>query len=143
MNGKRLQKVRKDKGYTQISLAEALGVSKGSVAMWETGKRNPEFETMDKLLSLLDVSYDYLTGKSDEVGYNNPTEDDLKQIATWSLADDLYDTFKKMLSLDTYGQSAVYSIISEEFNRCREQKSLNDTSSYHIQVTVDKKSIEV
>ena len=31
--------------------------------MWETGKRNPEFETLEALLSLLNVSYDYLTGK--------------------------------------------------------------------------------
>ena len=36
MDGLRLKKVRKERGYTQVSLAEALGGSKGSVAMWET-----------------------------------------------------------------------------------------------------------
>lgn len=81
MDGERLKKVRKDRGYTQVSLAEALGVSKGSVAMWETGKRNPEFETLDALLTLLDVRYDYLTRKSNEEGHNNYTEDSKKQIA--------------------------------------------------------------
>ena len=35
MNGERLKKARKACGYTQVSLAKALNVSKGSVAMWE------------------------------------------------------------------------------------------------------------
>ena len=70
MNGERLKKARKACGYTQVSLAKALNVSKGSVAMWETGKRNPEFETLEALLSLLNVSYDYLTGKSKETAHN-------------------------------------------------------------------------
>lgn len=36
MDGLRLKKVRKERGYTQVTLAEALGVSKGSVTMWKT-----------------------------------------------------------------------------------------------------------
>ena len=38
MFGTRLKEIRKKRGYTQVSLAEALGVSKGTVAMWETKK---------------------------------------------------------------------------------------------------------
>lgn len=33
----RLKELRKENGYTQVTLAEALGLSKGTVAMWETG----------------------------------------------------------------------------------------------------------
>ena len=40
----RLKDLRKEKGMTQIELATALGVSSGTVAMWETGKRKPSFE---------------------------------------------------------------------------------------------------
>ena len=32
----RLKQLRKEKGLTQVTLAETLGVSKGTVAMWET-----------------------------------------------------------------------------------------------------------
>ena len=39
----RLKDLRKEKGMTQIELATALGVSSGTVAMWETGKRKPSF----------------------------------------------------------------------------------------------------
>ena len=37
MFDERLKSLRKKCGYTQVSLAETLGVSKGTVAMWETG----------------------------------------------------------------------------------------------------------
>lgn len=43
MFAERLKMIRKQKGYTQISLAEKLEVSKGTVAMWETGKHTPGF----------------------------------------------------------------------------------------------------
>ena len=33
MDGLRFKKIRKERGYTQVSLAKALGVSKWSVAM--------------------------------------------------------------------------------------------------------------
>lgn len=143
MNGERLKTARKNKGYTQVTLAEALNVSKGSVAMWETGKRNPEFETLDALLSLLDVSYDYLTGKSDNEGYNNPANDELKQMAAWSIEEDIYETIKTYLSLDSYGKSAVEKLIREENIRCREQKTATDTSNVTIQVFANKNSIQV
>ena len=37
MFGERLKELRKKNGYTQISLAIELGVSKGTIAMWEVG----------------------------------------------------------------------------------------------------------
>ncbi|MCH4033771.1 MAG: helix-turn-helix domain-containing protein [Lachnospiraceae bacterium] len=39
MIGERLKELRKKNGYTQVTLADNLGVSKGTVAMWETDKR--------------------------------------------------------------------------------------------------------
>lgn len=59
----RLKSLRKKCGYTQVSLAETLGVSKGTVAMWETGKRTPDFETLIRLSDLFDVRTDYILGK--------------------------------------------------------------------------------
>ena len=143
MDGSRLKKARKEHGYTQVSLAEALGVSKGSVAMWETGKRNPEFDTLEELLSLLDVSYDYLTGKTDEEGHNNPSEESLKQMVAWTIADDTYDKIKKYLALDVYGASAIDDLIAAEYKRCREQQTLTDTSDYDISISLKPNKIQV
>lgn len=63
MFDERLKSLRKKCGYTQVSLAETLGVSKGTVAMWETGKRTPDFETLIRLSDLFDVRTDYILGK--------------------------------------------------------------------------------
>ena len=39
MFGARLKELRKKNGYTQVTLAGKLGVSKGTVAMWVVGNR--------------------------------------------------------------------------------------------------------
>lgn len=57
-------------GFTQDELAQKLGISKGSVAMWETNKRTPSTETLIRLADLFGVTTDYLLGRSE-----NPTPD--------------------------------------------------------------------
>lgn len=143
MDGDRLKKVRKERGYTQVSLAEALGVSKGSVAMWETGKRNPEFETLEELLTLLDVSYDYLTGRTDEEGHNNHTEEGKKQIAAWAIEEYILEDIKKYLALDDYGKEVVEALLKSEYRRCQEQETLYDTSDYSVTINVTPDNILV
>ena len=109
MDGLRLKKVRKERGYTQVSLAEALGVSKGSVAMWETGKRNPEFETLEQLLSILDVSYDYLTGKTDAEEYHNPKDEDILNLRGLLklLKCDFAKAFESFYTAQCYGNNEL------------------------------------
>lgn len=72
MFAKQLKAARKAHGYTQQSLAVALGVSKGSVAMWETGKRQPPLEKLSEISDLLQVSTDYLIKGSTTAFYSIP-----------------------------------------------------------------------
>lgn len=65
MFSERLKASRKEVGLTQVELAEILKVSKGTVGMWETGKREPKFEVMGHLSKTLNKSVDYLLGLSD------------------------------------------------------------------------------
>lgn len=68
----KLQKLRKEKGYSQEQLADLLDVSRQSVSKWESGTTYPE---MDKLLSLckiFNVSLDELT--NDEITDKNILE---------------------------------------------------------------------
>lgn len=66
MFGARLKELQQKNGYTQVTLAGKLGVSKGTVAMWEVGKRKPDFETLCTLSELFDVRTDYILGQSDD-----------------------------------------------------------------------------
>jgi transcriptional regulator with XRE-family HTH domain len=62
----RLKKLRNEKGVTQQELGDYLGVSRSTVAGYETGKRKPEYDTLHKLANYFNVSIDYLLGNTDE-----------------------------------------------------------------------------
>lgn len=59
-----ISKLRYDKGYSQIEMAEKLGVTKGAVGMWETDKRKPDYDALIKIADLFDVTTDYLLSHS-------------------------------------------------------------------------------
>ena len=55
-----LKQLRKDKGLTQTQFASEFNISAGTIAMWETGKRMPDTETLKRIAKCFDVSLDYL-----------------------------------------------------------------------------------
>lgn len=138
MFAERLKTTRKQNGYTQVSLAEKLKVSKGTVAMWETGKRTPDFETLIALSELFDVSTDYLLGKSDDNSSIKLTDEDIEQLGRWEVESIFSETFKMYLSLDSFGKSTVENLIKSERLRCHEQGTLEDTSNIRFSIAIGK-----
>lgn len=64
MFAQRLKELRKGRGLTQTQFAQKFNVSNGAVGMWETGKREPDIDTINRLANFFHVSIDYLLGKS-------------------------------------------------------------------------------
>lgn len=62
----RMREARKKMGYTMKFIAEKVGVSESAISQYETGKRQPDFETASKIADLLFVSVDYLLGREEE-----------------------------------------------------------------------------
>lgn len=63
----RLRALREEAGYrTQKSFGEAFGVAQTTVANWEGGKREPNYETTLRLAEFFGTSTDYLMGRSDQ-----------------------------------------------------------------------------
>ena len=138
MFDERLRLLRKKHGYTQVSLAETIGVSKGTVAMWETGKRTPDFETLIRLSDLFDVRTDYILGKSNDSSSAKLSDDDIEQLGRWELDSVYSDLMKLYLSLDSFGQKDVENLIKSEVQRCKEQNTLQDVSNMAVQITIKK-----
>lgn len=138
MFAERLKALRKKHGYTQVSLAETLGVSKGTVAMWETGKRTPDFETLIGLSDLFDVRTDYILGKSTDDSSAKLSEEETEQLGRWELESIYTDLMKLYLSLDSFGQKDVETLIKSEAQRCKEQNTLQDVSNMAVQITIKK-----
>lgn len=59
-----LKYLRASKGITQAQFAKAIGVSPSTVGMYETGEREPNFETEEKIADYFNVSLDILRGKN-------------------------------------------------------------------------------
>ena len=57
-----LKALRNEKGISQVSLANILGLSQQAIAKWETGNSEPDTEMLIRLASFFDVSVDYLLG---------------------------------------------------------------------------------
>ncbi|WP_277680031.1 helix-turn-helix domain-containing protein [Gracilibacillus dipsosauri] len=62
----RLKRIREKENMSREILANKLGVSYSTIAKYESGVREPDFSTLEKLSTVLDVSVDYLLGKSDK-----------------------------------------------------------------------------
>ena len=58
--GDSIQRQRVAHGMSQAALAQSLGISRQSVAKWETGKSRPELEKMIRLCSLFGCTMDEL-----------------------------------------------------------------------------------
>ena len=72
----KLKELRKKNGITQSQLAEALNVTKGAIAMWETNKRTPDLDMAGVIADYFNVSVDYLLERNDAI--STDTDTDLK-----------------------------------------------------------------
>lgn len=63
----RLLETRKNRGMSQETLAEKIGVSRQAVSKWETGEAQPDYAKLIALADALEVSLDYLCGRESQV----------------------------------------------------------------------------
>ena len=61
MISENIQILRKKRNLTQEALAEAVGVTRQTIAKWESGESIPDLDLAGKLAAALDVSLDDLT----------------------------------------------------------------------------------
>lgn len=90
MFSENLKATRKEKGITQLQLASALNVANGTVAMWETGKREPDLKTIRRIAEVLEVTTSYLIGENEKkptpVSGDGLTEDQKEWSNAWDQA---------------------------------------------------------
>ena len=74
--GRFISEKRKERGFTQMQLAEQLGITDRAVSKWETGKSLPDASVMLELCRLLNITVnDLLNGEVVSMeNYNAKTE---------------------------------------------------------------------
>ena len=56
----RIRELRKAKGITMKQLGAVLGLAESTISQYETGKRDPDFDTISKIADYFGVSLEYL-----------------------------------------------------------------------------------
>lgn len=61
----RIKELRLQSEMSQKKLADKIGVSRSTLAMWETNKSQPDLETICKIADLFDTTADYVLGRTE------------------------------------------------------------------------------
>lgn len=62
----KLKKARKDTGFTQAEVCKEINIPRSTLANYETGRTQPDLETLAKLADFYEVSIDWLLGTKGE-----------------------------------------------------------------------------
>ncbi|MEO1815296.1 MAG: helix-turn-helix transcriptional regulator [Acetobacterium sp.] len=103
--GDRLKSIRLKNDMTQEEIGNLLNKSKNNISQYETGKREPDLETLKIISNYFKVSLDYLLGNTDdpipvrdvdqdlyaEHNYTKELEDFLKDNVTTAMFQDYGD----------------------------------------------------
>lgn len=88
--GERLNFVRKKKGYTQDSLAEAIGVSRGVIFNLEKNKTEPQVIVINAICNTLKINKNWLINGEGEIEHNSEVSQSAKVLA------ELYEVAKEL-----------------------------------------------
>ena len=72
--GSRLKKERNNKGWSQLFVANKIGITNTVLSNYERNYRDPDTDTLKKLADLYEVSIDYLLSRNDKIGSPNSKE---------------------------------------------------------------------
>lgn len=84
--GERLKLVRSNKKLTQEELSNKLGIHRSTYAGYESGHREPDINTLQKLADFFEVSIDYLSGRTDDPRIPlDVTHEGIDHIRSWDI----------------------------------------------------------
>lgn len=88
--GERLKYARKNKGFTQDSLAETIGVSRGVIFNIEKNKTEPQIIVLNAICQVLNIKKEWLTDGTGPMADTNKSCQSAKTLA------ELYDVIKDL-----------------------------------------------
>ena len=76
-----LKYLRVRDNLSQAELADKLGVAKSTISMYEVGKREPDFETLEAIADFFNVDINFLLGKDGSENDHYYLNDETREIA--------------------------------------------------------------
>lgn len=69
--GERIRECRETQGLSKTRLAERTGLTISAISQFESGERDPNLDSLNKLADALQVSVDYIMGREEEISDAN------------------------------------------------------------------------
>ena len=107
---KKLKELRELSGLTQSAVGAMFGKAYQTVASWESGKSQPDADTLIKLCDLY--------GVQDIIGTFAPTIESTSDLSLRNLSKLEQALINKYRSLDAHGRGTVDTILDREHARC-------------------------
>src|ERR1700761_4283881 len=101
----RLRTAREKRSLSQTELAEKAGFQPSAISHFETGSRAPSFDNLKRLADALNVTTDYLLGRTDDPAICGPVGDQLFRHAEKMSAADLEILTKMAETFANKGQT--------------------------------------
>ena len=132
----RFKKLREEKGLSQSQIAEELGVTKGTISVWERAIRKPDFETMEKIATYFDTTLSFLIGTTDDRGgYENGSDEDAAKWAEEDEEEILTEFAKKFVRLSPSSQSIIKAAINQAYKDDLAADRLQPADTFVAKVT--------
>lgn len=90
----RLVSLRKDKGLSQYEAAKLLGFSRGKLANYEQGSRQPDYDTLEIIADFYKTSTDFLLGRTDK--QKETTNEELEKLLKDPQTNLMFNGWKEM-----------------------------------------------
>lgn len=123
----KLKQLRKEKGLTQRELAEKLGLGKSAIGMYESGKRTPEFETLEMICDFFNVNMDLL---SDVKSTSAPAPQEESTLSAHEKA--MVNAYHKASDKDKYTVDMVLNEYSDEDLPALAEKEKGETDIHSV-----------
>lgn len=92
-----IKRLREENGLTQAELAQALKIARSTIGMYEQGKREPDFESLEKIADYFNVSMSlFLEGQQSDC-----------DLYVQCYHKDAYSIVQKFLKLDAEDQIRI------------------------------------
>lgn len=78
--GSKIIELRKDRGWSQAQLAEAVNASRDIIGKYERNDNSPSIEMALKIAKVFDISVDYLLGEGKHASFDKETLKRLEDI---------------------------------------------------------------
>lgn len=109
-----LKSARLAKGLTQMELSRLAGLGRSAIGMYESGKREPSFELLSTLSSILDVTPGYLLNGSKNTQDVKQVEKNSANVtktnSSWELLSQLFNDDPETLNILKHGRLTANGI---------------------------------